>query len=79
MVHVDEVGAAGFSPAPDQPRLQAGRVSRYRHYHNLDRTEARLRQLLTDFRFDAIDTVVSKARQELTYDPAATPALPYAW
>jgi polysaccharide deacetylase family protein (PEP-CTERM system associated) len=64
---------------PDQPRLPAGRLSRIRHYRNLDQTETRLRQLLTDFRFDAIDTVVSRARQELSYDPAATPALPYSW
>ena len=64
---------------PGQPRLQVGRISRFRHYRNLDRTEERLRQLLTDFRFDAIDTVVSMVRRNLSYDPAATPALPYSW
>lgn len=64
---------------PDQPRLPAGRLSRFRHYRNLHRTEPRLRQLLQDFRFDAVDTVVSRARQELSVDPAATPALPYSW
>ena len=36
---------------PDQPRLPAGRLQRFRHYVNLHRTEARLRQLLRDFRF----------------------------
>ena len=36
---------------PDQPRLPAGRLRRFRHYVNLHRTEARLRQLLRDFRF----------------------------
>jgi polysaccharide deacetylase family protein (PEP-CTERM system associated) len=64
---------------PGQPRLPAGRLSRLRHYRNLEKTEDRLRQLLIDFRFDAIDTLVSKARLELSYDPSATPALPYSW
>ena len=63
----------------DQPRLPAGRLTRFRHYRNIAHTEARLRQLLTDFKFDAIDTVVSRAKQELSYDPSATPALPYSW
>ncbi len=63
---------------PDQPRLPAGRLGRLRHYRNLDQTEARLRQLLTDFRFDAVDTVVSQVRQA-GHAPAATPALPYSW
>ncbi len=40
---------------PDQPRLQAGRLSRFRHYRNLPDTERRLRQLLTDFKFDTMD------------------------
>ena len=36
---------------PDQPRLPGSALSRYRHYTNLDRTESRLRRLLTDFQF----------------------------
>ena len=40
---------------PDQPRLPAGRLGRFRHYRNLDETEARLRQLLTDFSFDTVE------------------------
>ena len=43
---------------PDQPRLPVTGITRLRHYRNLDRTERRLRQLLTDFRFDAIKTVL---------------------
>lgn len=35
----------------DQPRLQAGAVSRFRHYRNLHLTERRLRALLNDFPF----------------------------
>ena len=65
---------------PDQPRLQAGRLGRIRHYRNLDQTEQRLRQLLTDFRFDAVDTLVERARQEIECSSSGiTPALPYAW
>jgi polysaccharide deacetylase family protein (PEP-CTERM system associated) len=44
---------------PEQPRLEASALSRFRHYRNLERTEGRLRRLLTEFRFgpivDAID------------------------
>ena len=64
---------------PDQPRLQVGRLTHFRHYRNLDQTEGRLRQLLTDFRFDAIDRVVARAREAVVMDPNATPALPYSW
>lgn len=64
---------------PGQPRLSIGRLGRFRHYRNLDLTEVRLRQLLTDFRFDAVDAVVARANGESCYDPGATPALPYSW
>jgi hypothetical protein len=36
---------------PRQPRLSGSRLSRYRHYTNLDQTESRLTQLMSDFRF----------------------------
>ena len=36
---------------PDQPRVDTGWVSRFRHYNNLERCEARLRQLMADFEF----------------------------
>jgi len=36
---------------PDQPRVQASRLSRFRHYTNLERCEERLRRLLGEFRF----------------------------
>ena len=51
---------------PDQPRLRAGTLGRFRHYRNLDQTEARLRQLLTDFRFD---TVEARRRDDARDDP----------
>jgi polysaccharide deacetylase family protein (PEP-CTERM system associated) len=47
---------------PEQPRLQASRLSRFRHYRNLAKTEGRLRRLLADFRFGPIaDTVLTAA------------------
>jgi polysaccharide deacetylase family protein (PEP-CTERM system associated) len=63
---------------PDQPRLATSRISQFRHYRNLRETEGRLRQLLTDFRFDAIQSVVAGLRESL---PAAGDSLPlpYAW
>ena len=36
---------------PEQPRVRASWLSRFRHYNNLDQCEARLRRLLGDFRF----------------------------
>ena len=36
---------------PDQPRMEGSLVSRFRHYLNLGKTEARLHQLVKDFRF----------------------------
>jgi len=37
---------------PDQPRIAASWFSRFRHYNNLDKCEARLVRLMEDFRFD---------------------------
>ena len=43
---------------PDQPRVEGlRRTSRFRHYVNLRRTEARLQRLLRDFRWDRMDRV----------------------
>ncbi len=40
---------------PDQPRMSGvGLKSRFRHYLNLDRTEERLKRLLSDFAFTAV-------------------------
>jgi hypothetical protein len=43
---------------PQQPRLPAGRVAAWRHYNGLGEAEARLRRLLTDFRWDRLDRVM---------------------
>ena len=43
---------------PDQPRFRrASLMAKFRHYLNLERTEARLRRLLGDFAWDSIDRV----------------------
>ncbi len=42
---------------PGQPRIPLPGLSRFRHYRNLDRTEARFRRLMADFRFDSIGAV----------------------
>ena len=42
---------------PEQPRIQAGWKSRFRHYTNLSRMEAKLRKLLSSFAFAPIREV----------------------
>jgi polysaccharide deacetylase family protein (PEP-CTERM system associated) len=64
---------------PNQPRLRAGRLGSFRHYRNLDQTEARLRQLLTDFRFDALETIVAQVRSTVPDGKSMALPLPYAW
>lgn len=39
---------------PDQPRIKAGWLSRFRHYTNLSRCERRLDRLLGEFRFGTV-------------------------
>ncbi len=36
---------------PEQPRISASWFSRFRHYNNLDKCEARLHKLMSDFKF----------------------------
>ena len=62
---------------PEQPRLPAGRLGQFRHYRNLEDTESRLRQLLTHFRFDTMESFVAQVRAEAR-ETLAYP-LPYAW
>ena len=64
---------------PDQPRLKAGRLGRFRHYRNLAETETRLRELLTDFRFDTMQAIVSNVRLQLASDNQFAFSLPYSW
>jgi len=46
---------------PDQPRLNATPISRFRHYYNLAATEHRLRRLLREFRFGTVAEVLAEA------------------
>lgn len=43
---------------PEQPRVRASLLSRFRHYNNLHKCEARLRALLDDFRFATMREVL---------------------
>ncbi|MBZ5555303.1 MAG: DUF3473 domain-containing protein [Acidobacteriia bacterium] len=43
---------------PDQPRIQAGLLSSFRHYRNLDKTEDRLTRLLEEFQFGPVREVL---------------------
>src|SRR6188768_805430 len=47
---------------PEQPRVRTSFKSRLRHYTNLDRTEARLRRLISEFRFAPVREVLSAQR-----------------
>lgn len=42
---------------PDQPRIDAGYLTRVRHYRNLHKTEERLRRLLAEFSFGPMSEV----------------------
>jgi polysaccharide deacetylase family protein (PEP-CTERM system associated) len=64
---------------PGQPRLQAGRLGRFRHYRNLGETESRLRQLLTDFHWATMEKVVAEARLVIHHEERAALPLPYSW
>jgi polysaccharide deacetylase family protein (PEP-CTERM system associated) len=44
---------------PGQPRMAGGRLSRFRHYHNLARVEDRLERLFDDFRFGSVREVLA--------------------
>lgn len=63
---------------PEQPRLKAGLLSRFRHYRHLRETESRLRALLNDFSFGPLRAVLSSS--PATDSPAAAAvSLPYLW
>ena len=62
---------------PDQPRLAASRLGRFRHYCNLEKTESRFRALLRQFRFGPMSHVIDPVRIGET--TAASASLPYVW
>ena len=63
---------------PDQPRLPTGLVSRIRHYRNLDQTEIRLRQLLSDFAWGTLRSILPTFTAD-SLPHGASVALPYQW
>jgi polysaccharide deacetylase family protein (PEP-CTERM system associated) len=64
---------------PDQPRLPAGRLGRFRHYRNLHKTEPRLRRLLSDFRFGTVASLLRTPALESDAVAGVPKALPYLW
>ena len=45
---------------PEQPRIEASALSRFRHYNNLDKCRGRLDLLLSDFRFATLSQCISE-------------------
>jgi polysaccharide deacetylase family protein (PEP-CTERM system associated) len=64
---------------PDQPRLRAGWLSRFRHYRNLHKTESRLRALLAEFRFAPVADLLDTPAPESSRHGLEPAALPYLW
>ena len=64
---------------PEQPRLPAGWLGRFRHYRNLAKTEERLRTLLTDFRFATVGALLASRARVTSTSPLVPVALPYVW
>jgi hypothetical protein len=58
--------------------LPAGRLSRFRHYRNLEATESRLNRLLTDFRFGTMREILQPLSVSRATHVGAE-ALPYCW
>jgi polysaccharide deacetylase family protein (PEP-CTERM system associated) len=56
---------------PEQPRISVGGISRFRHYTNLKRCEARLSRLLRTYRFSAMRQILDgslRTLDEVAYD-----------
>ncbi len=49
---------------PDQPRMNGPFWSRFRHYVNLHKTEGRLRNLMSEFRFAPISEAIMQVRTD---------------
>lgn len=60
---------------PGQPRIRASALSRFRHYHNLQLCESRLRRLLRDFRFAPMKNVLEQLDLFSEKTPANTKAV----
>ncbi len=45
---------------PEQPKIEAGLFSRFRHYNNLKKCANRLERLLTDFQFSTVKNILQQ-------------------
>jgi len=64
---------------PEQPRLPAGWLGRFRHYRNLAKTETRLRALLREFNFGTVAALLRSHGHATAANEVAPLALPYVW
>jgi polysaccharide deacetylase family protein (PEP-CTERM system associated) len=64
---------------PDQPRFRVNRLSRFRHYTNLRRTEARLRRLLGEFRFAPMCRLLAAGAEDWPATVELAPAAASLW
>ena len=64
---------------PDQPRLDGGLLSRFRHYRHLSLTEERLKRLLSDFAFGPMSSVMLPEADAKAAPDAFILPLPYHW
>ena len=62
---------------PEQPHLPANWLGRFRHYRNLEATEARLRRLLQDFEFGTIQAMLATLPEPDAL-PGAALSVPYS-
>jgi polysaccharide deacetylase family protein (PEP-CTERM system associated) len=60
---------------PDQPRIRASALSRFRHYRNLAKTEPRLRRLLSEFAFAPVKSVLTTSMSAEAVAAPSTHAL----
>ena len=58
---------------PGQPRLPGSRLSRFRHYTNLDKTESRLIRLINEFRFAPLGDLIGLRQSSVPPAMAAGP------
>ncbi len=64
---------------PGQPTLRTSVLGRFRHYHNLAETEARLRRLLQEFHFAPMVNAIDSLEPAGAGVGPRAPALPYVW
>jgi len=56
---------------PEQPRIRASFASRLRHYTNLDKTEPRLRRMLSEFQFAPLGQVLEDSTNANAFETSS--------